>query len=63
MEYMPFPFFLAYAAALLAREDFPTLLVDAIAEDIDDDAFFGRIHDFSPDVILLEVSTNSITAG
>jgi anaerobic magnesium-protoporphyrin IX monomethyl ester cyclase len=60
MEYMPFPFFLAYAAAILEDDDFPVLLVDAIAENIDNDAFLSRMRGFKPDVIVLEVSTNSI---
>ena len=60
MEYMPFPFFLAYAAAVLERDGFPVMLVDAIAEAIDDNTFIARIREFRPDAVLLEVSTNSI---
>ncbi|MBZ0273497.1 radical SAM protein [bacterium] len=60
MEYMPFPFFMAYAAAVTERGGFPTLLIDAIAEGIGDDEFIARIRDFNPDIIVLEVSTNSI---
>ena len=59
MEYMPFPFFLAYATAVLERDGFPVLLVDGIAEGITDEAFLARIRDFRPDVIVLEISTNS----
>ena len=60
LEYMPFPFFLAYAAAVVEKEGFETLLVDGIAEGIDDDSFFERIVDFDPALVLLEVSTISI---
>ena len=59
MTYMPFPFFLAYATAVLENAGFPVMLVDGIAEGIVDKAFYDRIEDFKPDVILLEVSTNS----
>jgi radical SAM superfamily enzyme YgiQ (UPF0313 family) len=60
LEYMPFPFFLAYAAALLEREGFEVLLIDACAEAIDLPAFTKRVADFQPDLMLLEVSTISI---
>jgi len=60
LEYMPFPFFLAYAAALLEREGFDVLLVDACAEAIEQAAFLERVVAFKPDVVVLEVSTISI---
>ncbi len=62
MEYMPFPFFLAYAAAIIERDGFPTLLVDAIAENISDDQFIEKMLDFKPDLVLLEICTPSIDA-
>ncbi|MBF0550971.1 MAG: radical SAM protein [Deltaproteobacteria bacterium] len=58
--YMPFPFFLAYATALLEREGFEVLLVDGIAADLSDEEFVNRCVDFNPQLILLEVSTPSI---
>jgi radical SAM superfamily enzyme YgiQ (UPF0313 family) len=58
--YLPFPFFLAYATALLRQDGFTPLLVDAIAEDIDDEAFFARMAAFAPDVLFFEVSTASL---
>ncbi len=58
-RYMPFPFQLAYAASFLEQEKFEVLLVDAIAEDIDSNAFVDRIEKFTPDVVVLEVSTPS----
>ena len=60
LEYVPFPFFLAYAAAVLEEAGFDVLLVDAIAEKIDQDEFVGRIERFAPDLTVLEVSTISI---
>ena len=57
--YVPFPFFLAYAAAVLERERFPTLLVDAIAEGLTEDEYFARVKALNPDLILHETSTAS----
>lgn len=58
-RYMPFPFQLAYAAALLEKLGLEILLVDGIAEGISEDEFLARIGDFDPDLILLEVSLSS----
>ena len=51
-DYMPFPFFLAYATALLEENDFECLLVDGIAEDISEEEFLKRAEDFKPDLII-----------
>lgn len=59
-RYMPFPFFLAYAAALLEKNDFEVFLVDGVAERISETDFFNRIIAFDPDLIVLEVSTVSL---
>ncbi len=58
--YMPFPFFLAYAAALLKKNGFNVLLIDAIAERISQKEYFNRMNEFSPNVVVHEVSTASI---
>lgn len=58
--YMPFPFFLAYATSLLAEDGFTPLLVDAIAERMDNDTFFERISSFGPDIIVFEISSASL---
>ncbi len=58
--YVPFPFYLAYATALLNREGIDAILVDAIAEGLDDQEFIQRIVEYSPDLIVLETSTPSI---
>jgi len=58
---MPFPFFLAYAAAVLERQEgVDVLLVDGVAEKMTDDEFLGRVQAFRPDLVVLEVSTISI---
>lgn len=60
ISYIPYPFFLAYAAAVLMKQGKDILLVDAIAEKINNSQFLQRIKAYSPDVIILEVSTLSI---
>ncbi len=59
-DYMPFPFLLAYAAAVLERDDFEVDCIDALAERLDREAFFARIEGFDPEVLIFEVSTISI---
>ena len=59
-EYMPFPFFLGYVAAVLEQNHHEVLLVDAIAEKLTDEEYYARISAFSPDLLLHEVSTSSI---
>lgn len=59
-NYLPFPFFMAYAGALLKQNGFEVLLVDAIAEELTDKEFFKKSEGFRPDVVLQEVSTPSL---
>jgi len=61
-RYMPFPFQLAYATALLEELGIEVLLIDGIGEKITEDDFINRIDSFDPDLILLEVSTPSFNA-
>jgi len=42
-NYMPFPFFLAYATSLLEKNGFDVLLVDGIAEGISLEDFFAQL--------------------
>ena len=58
--YVPFPHFLATAAAVLETAGEDVLLIDGIAEGIRVEEFIGKIKGYSPDIILLEVSTPSI---
>jgi GT2 family glycosyltransferase/radical SAM superfamily enzyme YgiQ (UPF0313 family)/16S rRNA G966 N2-methylase RsmD len=58
--YMPFPFFLAYATALLKREGLNAVIVDAIAEGLSDEQFMERIAGFTPDLVLIETATPSV---
>jgi len=58
-RYMPFPFYLAYAAAILEQAGFEVLLVDGIAERISTGQFIDRIEAFNPDLVVYEVSSAS----
>ena len=59
-RYMPFPFFLAYAASLLEKNGFEVLLVDGIAEKLTNEQFVNKVKDFCPDIVVLEASTVSL---
>jgi anaerobic magnesium-protoporphyrin IX monomethyl ester cyclase len=58
--YVPFPFFLAYAAAVLEQAEHEVQLIDSIAEGMAVDSFLATVADFDPAVVLLETSTPSI---
>jgi anaerobic magnesium-protoporphyrin IX monomethyl ester cyclase len=58
--YMPFPFFLAYAAALLEKHGFAVTVVDAAAEQVEPGEFFRRLEAAAPGLAVYEVSTPSI---
>lgn len=58
-EYIPFPFLLAYATALLKKKGKNACLIDAIAEGINDQSCLQKVIAYAPDLILLEISTPS----
>jgi anaerobic magnesium-protoporphyrin IX monomethyl ester cyclase len=59
-SYMPFPFYLTYATAVLEKAGFAVKLVDAVAEKLHDTEFISRVNQFQPDLVLLETSTPTI---
>ena len=59
-HYLPFPFHLAYSAALLGRAGFDVKVIDAIALDIGEDQFIDILVNEKPDLILFETSTPTI---
>lgn len=59
-DYLPFPFFLAYAHNLLKKKGFDSEIIDAIAEDMSEKSFFEKIKEINPEIIFLEVSTPSL---
>ena len=58
-RYMPFPFHLAYAAAVLERGGVEVRMVDGCAERISDEAYLDRLAAFDPDLLIHEISTSS----
>lgn len=60
-DYLPFPFYLAYTAALLEREDGIEVFVeDSIAQNETEEEFLEKAKKINPDIILFETSTNTI---
>ncbi|MFA5119256.1 MAG: radical SAM protein [Candidatus Omnitrophota bacterium] len=59
LEYVPFPFFLAYATALLNRHDHTAGLIDAVAEGLDENCLIEKVRAFMPELIVIETSTPS----
>ncbi|MFA5724696.1 MAG: radical SAM protein [Candidatus Omnitrophota bacterium] len=59
-NYLPFPFFLAYAASLLKKHDFTACLIDALADKVSEEELFGRISSIAPDLLVVETSIPSL---
>ncbi len=58
-HYLPFPFFLAYAASLLKENKKEAKLFDFIAENWKKKYCIERIKEYNPDLLLAETSTPS----
>ena len=58
-NYLPFPFFLAYASALLKNNSIETDIIDAIAEKIPEDEFIEKLLKSDFDVLVVETSVPS----
>jgi len=58
--YLPMPFFLAYATAVLEKNNIDVLLIDSIALGQTDEEFFKQVKKYNPDIFLIETSTPSI---
>jgi anaerobic magnesium-protoporphyrin IX monomethyl ester cyclase len=56
-RYVTFPFFLAYAAALLEQNDFTVNVIDAVPLNLAEHEFLSQARAAKPDVILLEPNT------
>ncbi|MDD2702970.1 MAG: radical SAM protein, partial [Candidatus Omnitrophica bacterium] len=57
--YLPFPFFLAYAAALLHKHGYEAILIDAVAEQIQEHEFLERFVLKGFDYLVAETSIPS----
>ena len=58
--YLPYPFFLAYSAALLKKEGFEVRLIDALAEELPPKLFLKKVVFEKPDLLVAETSTPSL---
>lgn len=56
-HYLPFPFSLAYGAALLMRAGFEVRVMDAVALDAGEDALLQEIGRERPDMVFFEMTT------
>src|SRR5262245_19833533 len=59
-RYMPFPFYLAYAAALLENDGFTAAVFDGCATKQSDETYLRRVVEFAPDIVIQENATASI---
>ncbi|MDD5609943.1 MAG: radical SAM protein [Candidatus Omnitrophica bacterium] len=59
-DYLPYPFFLGYAASLLKKHNFDNVeLIDAIAQQLSEGVFLNRILDKDCDYLVAETSIPS----
>lgn len=57
--YMPFPFFLAYSASLLQKNNFDALIIDAVADRVPCGAFIKNVLSMGLDYLAAETSVPS----
>jgi anaerobic magnesium-protoporphyrin IX monomethyl ester cyclase len=60
-RYRPFPFFLAYTAALLEKNGYFPFAIDAVGEQLNIPAFLYKLEKLQPDLLIMEVSTPSFS--
>ena len=58
-DYLPFPFFLAYATSLLQKHNIDAMMLDAIAEEFPEDKFLKTISRRNVDYLVSETSIPS----
>jgi anaerobic magnesium-protoporphyrin IX monomethyl ester cyclase len=56
-SYVPFPFYLAYSAALLEKSGHEVFAIDAIPLNLTKEEFIKKTREINPDIILFETST------
>jgi radical SAM superfamily enzyme YgiQ (UPF0313 family) len=57
IDYIPFPFYLAYTAALLQKENIDVEVIDAVALNWSHEKFIDHVVSVSPDILLIESTT------
>lgn len=59
-RYVPFPFSLAYVAALLEKESVPVEVFDGVALNVSVDTFLDRCAAYRPEIVIMEATTPTI---
>jgi radical SAM superfamily enzyme YgiQ (UPF0313 family) len=59
IDYMPFPFYLAYTSALLENVTDELLVMDCLASRIDHKDFFKKCKSFNPEISIIETASTS----
>jgi len=60
LKYAPFPFKMAYSAAILEKNNVKVKIIDTLAEEMRENEFLKTVKKFSPDLVVSECSTPSI---
>ena len=60
-RYIPFPFYLAYAAAILERAAYPVTVLDAVALNLPEQAVLAFVRDQHPDLVVYETTTPTLS--
>jgi anaerobic magnesium-protoporphyrin IX monomethyl ester cyclase len=61
-DYVPFPFFMAYATALLEQDGIDVSALDAIPLNLSPEQFFSELASHSPQLVVLESTTPTFGA-
>lgn len=59
-DYIPFPFYLSYSAALLLKDGHEVIVDDGVAINETESQFLEKIYDEKPELLLFETSTPTI---
>jgi len=60
LSYVPFPFFMSYAAALLEKNGFTVSVIDAVPLNLTEEEFISEAYKRSPDLVMIETSTPTV---
>ena len=58
--YCPFPFFIGYTAAVLAKDGHEVKVIDALATRMGKKKFLKEVESFDPEIVIIETSTPSV---
>ena len=60
LQYYPFPFFMAYATAVLKERGYDAKLKDAVADELNFEQALQYVYKYKPDICVVETATPSI---